>query len=243
MKNKLCILGLLGISLVSAQNIGINTTEAPQETLDVEGTVRLKTPGPKKNNAIPLGVTASGKVIAKPFNQYGTSFGRKTIRITTGSDGIKNGYDTKIPTNDKNIIISSVVIKRQNGTYPIFRMLSVQDGQGGNTSNKLVSIYINNEGRMIPESKKGHIQGLLLNRRNATEARNPILFAPPYAYSYQGSNGNWHINVGVAGGGDIDTGNLIWTIEVLVIDKSWSLFSNTSREYEVGNDSKTLTRL
>lgn len=248
MKKKLCFISLLGLgisSLINAQErkVGINVPD-PQETLDVGGTVRLKKPGAAKANAIPLGVTTSGKVVAYDFNQFAGLFETKTLKITTGRNGVRTGVDTGISKENKQVIITSAVVRRK-GTVdktPIFKMATVEDGQDGGTSNAITLSYVK-KGKVVPNRKSGFIQGTLTNRPNTPEARNPLLYSPPYAFVYRAdSDNNWQIDVGVAYSEDIQNTQLEWTVELLVIDNSLASFIN-DRVYTVGADSRTLQKV
>nr|WP_315028388.1 hypothetical protein [uncultured Chryseobacterium sp.] len=86
------------------------------ETLDIEGTLRVKTLGDYKSSAIPLSWdSTTGKVLKgstetqKPF--YTIQY---NIKTAPNSDWISN-WDTNIPSNQYTVVITSAYFRKENG--------------------------------------------------------------------------------------------------------------------------------
>nr|WP_315028390.1 hypothetical protein [uncultured Chryseobacterium sp.] len=106
---------LSGLSFAYSQ-VGINTSH-PKETLDIEGTLRVKTLGDYKSSAIPLSWdSATGKVLKgstatqKPF--YTIQY---NIKPAVNSDQISN-WDTNISSNQYTVVITSAYFRKDNGS-------------------------------------------------------------------------------------------------------------------------------
>lgn len=250
MKKTLTIISLSMFCIGNAQiqRIGINT-DTPKETLDVEGTVRLKEPGEYVPGARPLGVSDQGRVIILEGENKDQAFASKKLRIPANRDGATvTKYDTGYNKTQYTLMVTSAHLVRNGSTEkPIMALQMVADGQGNRAmSNRLTTTYVwgrnRSKGVLTPGTKSGWVQGDL----DGGDARkiaglNPLLYTAPYVYATYDTGSNWFIKAGFDATHDIlNNSQLYWEIEILAIKNSFSSFETIN--VTVGNDDRTLRR-
>lgn len=259
-RKMLLFVGLIAIDVLYSQFIGINNPN-PQRTLDVEGTVRLKTPGDFTVTSKPLALHKETKeIIVLDVNQ-GEPFlvKRVTFPYKNGINRVDLGYSTA----DYEIAIVGAAIVDNSGRPPVMKVYSISDKNsyfpgglvntigGADHDNRLEAVrffYRRNIGETFLRMESGNylLQGNTAGGLDAPQVGqyNFLSYAPPkFRIEKKPGKTNWHFEGGYDFVGPIDrVGRLSWQLDILVIHKHWVKKTETVK-VRVGRDHKTLTKV
>lgn len=180
----------IGSIAYSQENVGINTNN-PQQTLDIEGTLRIATPGGHNKNSIPLAWRPLGGdregMLVEGANKdyYPFRIVNYKFDLTHPSEDWLDGADLQIPTDKYTVMLMDYALLDDRG-YPVFlRLLSSTDGTN---TKRVYTGYGDNRGRAYysthPKEEDNH--GYMTTLKDSYLVSGaPLIMTYPYNNSWR----------------------------------------------------------
>lgn len=208
-------------AIVFSQNkkVGINT-DKPQQTLDVEGTMRIAQPGTAKQDNIPLAWNPKNQQIVKARENDRAPFYSITFRINMSKNGsdFADGIDLGIDATKYVAVLTQTYLVKQNLNYDspnnstaLIEVVAINDnGNIKKVNTDAKKGWVDQYGALIEDGiTKNQIQGYKL----AFSTKDTRLLKENNTYLFYGDFK------------DVETidqsSKYTWIANVLIIDKEW----------------------